>query len=122
MFEAPEQDVLVPSPTASPASRPQLVDRFGRVIEYVRVSVTDRCDLRCFYCLPQGFHDFEEPEQWLTFEEIERAVGAFTRLGVSRIRLTGPDVSPRCRGSTTCRCRPTPPSSRATPATCARQA
>jgi cyclic pyranopterin phosphate synthase len=66
-----------------------LVDRFGRVIEYVRVSVTDRCDLRCFYCMPQGFHDFEEPEHWLTFDEIERVVGAFTRLGVSRIRLTG---------------------------------
>jgi cyclic pyranopterin phosphate synthase len=66
-----------------------LVDRFGRVIEYVRVSVTDRCDLRCFYCMPQGFHDFEEPDHWLTFDEIERVVGAFTRLGVSRIRLTG---------------------------------
>ncbi len=89
MFDAPEQDLFVPPPEAAPASRPRLVDRFGRVIEYVRVSVTDRCDLRCFYCLPQGFHDFEEPEQWLTFEEIERVVGAFTRLGVSRIRLTG---------------------------------
>ncbi|NCF09201.1 MAG: GTP 3',8-cyclase MoaA [Gammaproteobacteria bacterium] len=89
MFEAPEQDAVVPSPSATTASRPQLIDRFGRVIEYVRVSVTDRCDLRCFYCLPQGFHDFEEPEHWLTFEEMERVVGAFTRLGVSRIRLTG---------------------------------
>src|SRR5210317_8792 len=89
MFEAPEQDAVVPSPSATTASRPQLIDRFGRVIEYVRVSVTDRCDLRCFYCLPQGFHDFEEPEHWLTFEEMERVVGAFMRLGVSRIRLTG---------------------------------
>jgi cyclic pyranopterin phosphate synthase len=89
MFEAPEQDAVVPSPSATTASRPQLIDRFGRVIDYVRVSVTDRCDLRCFYCLPQGFHDFEEPEHWLTFEEMERVVGAFTRLGVSRIRLTG---------------------------------
>jgi cyclic pyranopterin phosphate synthase len=49
MFEAPEQDAVVPSPSATTASRPQLIDRFGRVIEYVRVSVTDRCDLRCFY-------------------------------------------------------------------------
>jgi cyclic pyranopterin phosphate synthase len=89
MFEAPEQDAVVPSPSATTASRPQLIDRFGRVIDYVRVSVTDRCDLRCFYCLPQGFHDFEEPEHWLTFEEMERVVGAFMRLGVSRIRLTG---------------------------------
>ena len=89
MFVAPEQDMAVPSPDATADPRPQLIDRFGRVIEYVRVSVTDRCDLRCFYCLPQGFHDFEEPEHWLTFDEMERVVGAFTRLGVRRIRLTG---------------------------------
>ena len=66
-----------------------LIDRFGRSIEYLRLSVTDRCDLRCTYCLPEGFKDFEEPEHWLTFDEIERVVGAFTRLGVSRVRLTG---------------------------------
>jgi cyclic pyranopterin phosphate synthase len=66
-----------------------LIDPFQRRIEYVRLSVTDRCDLRCSYCLPQGFRDFEEPEQWLTFDEIERVMRAFTGLGVRRIRLTG---------------------------------
>ena len=66
-----------------------LIDRFGRAIEYLRLSVTDRCDLRCTYCLPEGFNDFEEPAHWLTFDEIERVVGAFARLGVSRVRLTG---------------------------------
>ena len=66
-----------------------LIDRFGRAIEYLRLSVTDRCDLRCTYCLPEGFHDFEEPSHWLSFDEIERVVGAFARLGVSRVRLTG---------------------------------
>lgn len=66
-----------------------LVDSFGRRIEYVRVSVTDRCNLRCFYCLPRGFTDFGEPGEWLTFDEIERIVGAFARLGVSKVRLTG---------------------------------
>ena len=66
-----------------------LTDRFGRKIEYVRLSVTDRCDLRCFYCLPKGFADFEEPDHWLTFDEIERVVGAFARLGTRRIRITG---------------------------------
>ncbi len=66
-----------------------LIDRFGRNIEYLRLSVTDRCDLRCTYCLPEGFKDFEEPEHWLNFDEIERVVAAFTRLGVSRVRLTG---------------------------------
>ncbi len=66
-----------------------LHDPFGRTIEYLRLSVTDRCDLRCFYCMPQGFHDFEIPEHWLTFDEIERVVGVFARLGVRRLRLTG---------------------------------
>ncbi|KVW94713.1 GTP 3',8-cyclase MoaA [Thiobacillus denitrificans] len=66
-----------------------LTDQFGRRIDYVRLSVTDRCDLRCSYCMPEGFTGFEEPEHWLNFDEIERLIGAFARLGVSRIRLTG---------------------------------
>lgn len=66
-----------------------LSDPFGRKIEYIRLSVTDKCNLRCFYCLPKGFKDFEEPEHWLTFDETERIIGAFGRLGVSRVRLTG---------------------------------
>jgi len=70
-------------------SAPVLTDQFGRRIDYVRLSVTDRCDLRCSYCMPEGFKGFEEPEHWLGFDEIERLIGAFARLGVSRIRLTG---------------------------------
>ena len=68
---------------------PKLIDPFNRTIEYVRVSVTDRCDLRCRYCLPQAYSDFQEPEEWLSFDEIERVVRAFAELGVRRIRLTG---------------------------------
>lgn len=71
-----------------PMSR-ALTDRFGRSIDYLRLSVTDRCDLRCFYCLPKGFTDFEEPGHWLTFDEIERVIAAFARLGTRRIRITG---------------------------------
>ena len=70
-------------------STQQLIDPFGRSIDYVRLSVTDRCDLRCFYCLPKGFKDFEEPEDWLTFDEIERVVRAFGELGTRRVRITG---------------------------------
>lgn len=66
-----------------------LIDPFGRSIEYVRLSVTDKCDLRCFYCLPKGFNDFEEPEHWLSFDEIERVIRAFGELGVQRVRITG---------------------------------
>jgi cyclic pyranopterin phosphate synthase len=66
-----------------------LIDQFGRRIEYVRLSVTDQCDLRCSYCIPKGFKDFSEPETWLSFEEIERVMAAFGRLGVQRVRITG---------------------------------
>ncbi|HUX62147.1 GTP 3',8-cyclase MoaA [Sulfuricella sp.] len=70
-------------------NEPILQDRFGRHVEYLRLSVTDRCDLRCTYCIPEGYKGFEEPELWLSFDEIERVIGAFARLGVSKIRLTG---------------------------------
>ena len=73
--------------TSSHASA--LIDPFGRQVEYVRLSVTDKCNMRCFYCIPQGFTDFEEPQNWLTFEEIERFIAAFASLGVRRLRLTG---------------------------------
>lgn len=66
-----------------------LVDPFGRQITYLRLSVTDRCNLRCFYCLPKGFNDFEYSDSWLNYEELTRIIAAFSRLGVEKIRLTG---------------------------------
>lgn len=66
-----------------------LIDGFGRKVEYLRLSVTDRCDLRCFYCMPKGFKDFTTPDHWLNFAEIERIVNVFGQLGVSKLRLTG---------------------------------
>ncbi len=66
-----------------------LLDGCGRRIDYLRLSVTDRCDLRCAYCMPVGFKDYEEPEHWLSFGEIERLLAVFARLGLKRIRLTG---------------------------------
>jgi cyclic pyranopterin phosphate synthase len=66
-----------------------LTDHFGRSIEYLRLSVTDRCDLRCAYCIPEGFKGFEEPAHWLSFDEIQRLLGVFASLGLKRVRLTG---------------------------------
>ena len=66
-----------------------LVDRYGRTIEYLRLSVTDRCDLRCTYCMPKDYAGFEDPEHWLNFREIERLVKVFAMRGLKRIRLTG---------------------------------
>ncbi len=75
--------------TTPPQINKELIDPYGRKIEYVRLSITDKCNLRCFYCLPKGFKDFETPENWLTFDEIERVIKAFGELGVNRVRLTG---------------------------------
>ena len=66
-----------------------LRDAFGRSIEYVRLSVTDRCDLRCHYCLPKHFKDFQEPAEWLSFAELTRVMQAFAALGTRRVRITG---------------------------------
>lgn len=71
------------------SNRKRLIDGFGRQINYLRVSVTDRCDLRCSYCLPKGFKSFEEPAHWLSHEEMARLVGVFVSLGIGKIRLTG---------------------------------
>jgi cyclic pyranopterin phosphate synthase len=73
--------------SASGASR--LVDSFGRRLTYLRVSVTDRCNLRCTYCLPE---DAEFPfgdRAFLSAGELEEIVGALVRLGIRRVRLTG---------------------------------
>jgi GTP 3',8-cyclase len=67
----------------------RLIDPFGRTVEYLRLSVTDRCDLRCFYCLPGDYRNFREPDEWLTFDEIERVIRAYASLGVQRVRVTG---------------------------------
>lgn len=67
----------------------QLIDGFDRRIDYVRISITDRCNLRCLYCMPKDGIPFKERGELLTFEEIERVVSAFVRLGISHIRITG---------------------------------
>ncbi len=66
-----------------------LIDPLGRRIDYVRLSVTDKCNLRCFYCLPKGYRDFGKREEYLTFDETERVIGVFAGLGVRRVRITG---------------------------------
>lgn len=67
----------------------KLLDGCSRTVEYLRLSVTDRCDLRCTYCLPPGFKNFVTPSNWLTFDEIELFVGLLARAGLKKVRLTG---------------------------------
>ncbi|MDZ7783709.1 MAG: GTP 3',8-cyclase MoaA [Halioglobus sp.] len=66
----------------------QLIDRFGRRVEYVRLSVTDRCDFRCVYCMGEDMQ-FVPKSQVLTLEELEEVGRTFAELGVRKLRLTG---------------------------------
>ena len=66
----------------------QLIDPFGRAVTYLRVSVTDRCDFRCVYCMSEDM-TFLPKAEILTLEELDRVASAFVRLGVRKLRLTG---------------------------------
>src|SRR3974377_2262086 len=77
--------ILPPSPAS--LLRP-MVDPFGRTISYLRVSVTDRCDLRCFYCMSEDM-TFLPKADLLTLEELDRLCSAFIAKGVRKLRLTG---------------------------------
>jgi len=66
-----------------------LVDFFGRVHTHLRISVTDRCNARCYYCMPAEGVQFRSHEEILTYEEIERFVKVAARLGINKLRLTG---------------------------------
>ncbi|WP_304178030.1 GTP 3',8-cyclase MoaA [Phenylobacterium aquaticum] len=72
-----------PSPRA-----PALIDGFGRTVTYLRVSVTDRCDLRCVYCMAEHM-TFLPKAEVLTLEELDRIASAFVGLGVRKLRITG---------------------------------
>jgi cyclic pyranopterin phosphate synthase len=65
-----------------------MIDPFGRTINYLRVSVTDRCDLRCVYCMSEDM-SFLPKREILSLEELDRLLGAFVSLGVRKLRLTG---------------------------------
>jgi cyclic pyranopterin phosphate synthase len=76
------------SPTQAVFTAPRLIDGFGRAVTYLRVSVTDRCDLRCLYCMSEHM-TFLPKAQVLTLEELDRLASAFVALGVRKLRLTG---------------------------------
>ena len=65
------------------------MDSFGRTHSDLRISVTDRCNIRCFYCMPETGAEFAKAADLLTFDEIERFVRVAVPLGIRKIRLTG---------------------------------
>jgi len=83
-YDAP---VPGPGPARSPEG-PPLVDPFGRTVDYLRVSVTDRCDLRCVYCMAER-QTFLPKAEVLSIEELDRLCSTFIALGTKKLRLTG---------------------------------
>ncbi|HVW94069.1 MAG TPA: GTP 3',8-cyclase MoaA [Devosia sp.] len=80
--------LLFSQPQLASSSAAPLIDRYGRRITYLRVSVTDRCDFRCVYCMAEEM-TFLPKAEILSFEEIDQIVTAFVRRGVAKVRLTG---------------------------------
>ncbi len=66
-----------------------IYDNHGRPINYLRLSVTDRCNLRCFYCMPEEGINYLPKKELLTYEEMERMIGVMAKLGISKVRITG---------------------------------
>src|SRR5579875_2217482 len=66
-----------------------LTDSFGRSHSDLRISITDRCNIRCFYCMPEKGGDFVPARSFLNFSQITRFVSTAVRLGIRKIRLTG---------------------------------
>ena len=73
----------------SETSRPKLIDGMGRTIVNLRISVTDRCNFRCTYCMPADNVEFMDRSNLLSFEEIQRVAQIVSRMGINRLRLTG---------------------------------
>ena len=66
-----------------------MIDQFGRRITYLRISVIDKCNLRCLYCMPRGYASKSRVSELLTTDELVELSTAFAELGVTKIRLTG---------------------------------
>src|SRR5215212_11898754 len=81
------------APDSTFDGHPGLLDRFGRALRDLRISVTDRCNFRCTYCMPKEIFGrdfaFLPRSMVLSFEEIERLAAAFVSLGVEKLRITG---------------------------------
>lgn len=69
--------------------RKQLFDNHGRVLNYVRLAVTDRCNLRCFYCMPEEGIQYINKTELMTYEEIHRAMKLLANMGIEKVRITG---------------------------------
>lgn len=70
-------------------AKPRLYDNHGRLINYLRLAVTDRCNLRCFYCMPEEGIEYVDKEDLMTYEEMERLIRLLAEMGIDKVRITG---------------------------------
>lgn len=84
-----EKNHSAPSKEFVPPLSRGLIDNYGRSITYLRLAITDRCNLRCRYCMPAHGVDFVPHHEILSFEELERLVLIFTSMGITKVRITG---------------------------------
>ena len=83
-------EAVISEPLVEPVtSLPPLQDQFGRTFDYVRIAVTEKCNLRCTYCMPEEGVDFKRGDQILQADEIIRVIGALARMGIKKVRFTG---------------------------------
>jgi pyruvate-formate lyase-activating enzyme len=87
----------VPEGAPVPTVDGPMLDRFARPLRYLRISVTDRCNYACTYCVPDAGIAHQPRADLLTFEELERVVSVFVELGVERVRLTGGEPTVRAK-------------------------
>jgi cyclic pyranopterin phosphate synthase len=88
---------LFPLGTATAPATGTAIDAYGRAMTYLRISLTDRCNFRCLYCMPAIGMKFQPRDEHLTDDELLRLIGLFAKTGVTKIRLTGgePTIRPR---------------------------
>ena len=75
--------------SAHESGGPIMIDQFGRSVEYLRISVTDKCNLRCVYCMPLHGMEWLKRESLLSYEEIATVVSTMAGMGLRRVRITG---------------------------------
>ena len=88
---APQTTAETTPETAAKNDAP-MIDPFGRHVSYLRVSVTDRCDFRCVYCMSENM-TFLPKKELLTHEELDRLCSTFIRMGVEKLRITGGEAA-----------------------------
>ncbi len=86
---AEKTGLMIIKPRLALSMKTNFVDKYQRVINYLRLSVTDRCNLRCIYCMPEEGLKFEPRNKILTYEEMHRVVTLCARHGIRKVRLTG---------------------------------